>query len=212
MRGFLIIMVSVAFAALAVAPVYGESAVQGLHGVDKFMCHGIPVEEGEAKNDVLAKCGGPAWTDRRIESFLEDVGNGNTVVSVTTEEWIYDFGHNQLVEFLRFRDGQLTTIRAGNYGFGGFRNGDCGYGTSLSLGDSKLEVVAKCGEPAAGMAGAERVGEDGNPEERRKTLMATDEWIFDFGPDHFMYYLTFRHGRVMEIRSGGYGRASHISG
>lgn len=212
-RRFIVGVLSATLVALAsAAPLFAESAVQGLHGIERFMCHGSLIQAGETKEQVLAKCGEPAWRDTRTESFLEDVGKGPNVVSVTTDEWIYDFGHNQLLEFLRFRDGRLVTIRSGNYGFGGFRNGDCGYGANLSLGDSKLEVVAKCGEPAAGGAGEDRIGETGDPEERRDAFMATDEWMFDFGPDHFMYYLTFRHGRVMEIRSGGYGRASQISG
>jgi hypothetical protein len=203
-------MMFVSAALLVLAPVpalRAESEVQGLHGFDKFMCHGIPVREGETKKDVLSKCGHPAWNDSRAESFFEDVGNGRQPVTVTTDEWIYDFGHNQLLEFLRFRDDRLVTIHSGNYGFGGSRSGDCAYGANLSLGDSKLEVVAKCGEPSGAGTGDDRTGEIANIEERHQAFLAADEWTFDFGPDHLIYYLIFRHGRLMEIRSGGYGRS-----
>lgn len=33
-----------------------------------------------------------------------------------------------------------------------------------------------------------------------------EEWIYDFGPQRFMQFLTFESGKLIHIRSGGYGK------
>ncbi len=194
-------------ALLAVAVLYASlsgtasAALQGLHGAEKFYCDGFLVSPGETREEVVEKCGEPAWLDVRGDEGAEEGS-----LPRETEEWIYDFGHSQLLEFLRFRNGRLVTIRSGVHGFGGSRGADCGYGANLTLGDSKLEVVAKCGEPTGGgTVGEEPMPPEGS-EERRQELLAKDQWMYDFGPEKFVHYLIFRHGRLMEIRSGGFGR------
>ena len=194
-------------ALLAVAVLYASlsgtasAALQGLHGAEKFYCDGFLVSPGETREEVVEKCGEPAWLDVRGDEGAEEGS-----LPRETEEWIYDFGHSQLLEFLRFRNGRLVTIRSGVHGFGGSRGADCGYGTNLALGDSKLEVVAKCGEPTGGgTVGEEPMPPEGS-DERRQELLAKDQWMYDFGPEKFVHYLIFRHGRLMEIRSGGFGR------
>ena len=32
-----------------------------------------------------------------------------------------------------------------------------------------------------------------------------DEWIYDFGPQRFVQYLTFEGGKLLRVKSGGYG-------
>jgi Protein of unknown function (DUF2845) len=32
-----------------------------------------------------------------------------------------------------------------------------------------------------------------------------DEWTYDFGPQRFMQYLTFEAGKLLTVKSGGYG-------
>jgi hypothetical protein len=78
------------------------------------------------------------------------------------------------------------------------------HGASLTLGDSKLEVIAKCGEPAVGGFGVDpSVGQ--RPDDRRASLLARDEWKYDFGRERHVHYLSFRYGRLLEIRTGGFG-------
>lgn len=36
--------------------------------------------------------------------------------------------------------------------------------------------------------------------------VAVEEWIYDFGPQRFMQFLTFENGRLVYVRSGDYGR------
>ncbi|SNB45213.1 DUF2845 domain-containing protein [Geobacter sp. DSM 9736] len=179
------------------------SGPPGLHGIEQFACRGVPVEPGDTREEVIGKCGEPAWRDVRVETLEEeDLDNG--LISGVTEEWIYEFGHDQLLEFLRFRDGRLVTLHTGNYGFGGNRSGDCDYGGNLALGDSKLEVVAKCGEPLAGQLGEDPSHHPG-VEDRRAGILSSDEWRYNFGRERPVHYLSFRYGRLMEIRFGGFG-------
>jgi hypothetical protein len=35
--------------------------------------------------------------------------------------------------------------------------------------------------------------------------IAIEEWTYDFGPQRFLQFLTFEQGKLVEVRSGGYG-------
>jgi len=37
-----------------------------------------------------------------------------------------------------------------------------------------------------------------------------EEWIYDFGPQRFIQYLTFESGKLINIRSGNYGKKQVI--
>lgn len=37
-----------------------------------------------------------------------------------------------------------------------------------------------------------------------------EEWIYDFGPQRFIQYLTFESGKLINIRSGSYGKKQVI--
>jgi hypothetical protein len=71
----------------------------------------------------------------------------------------------------------------------------------VDVGDSKIEVLAKCGEPAL----KEEVGEDFTRErdsrESRKAKRYVEKWTYNFGSTRFIYVLTIRDGRVIDISS-----------
>lgn len=58
----------------------------------------------------------------------------------------------------------------------------------VERGDAKYAVQDKCGKPTGVDKG-------------------DDLWIYDFGPERFVYYLTFLEGRLNRIQTGGYGQA-----
>jgi hypothetical protein len=60
----------------------------------------------------------------------------------------------------------------------------------VSVGDSKGEVAARCGKPAS---------KEGRPSGKG------EEWIYDFGPESLIQILTFKGGKLTEIKTGGYG-------
>jgi len=59
-------------------------------------------------------------------------------------------------------------------------------GNLVQMGDTKYIVKEKCGEPTT----KQELGEI---------------WVYDFGPDRFVYYVKFSNGAVFRIYTGGYG-------
>ena len=57
----------------------------------------------------------------------------------------------------------------------------------VNLGDSKSDVLEKCGEPT------------------RKDGFQEYLWVYDFGSSNLVYYLTFSRDRLDRIQTGGYG-------
>jgi hypothetical protein len=75
----------------------------------------------------------------------------------------------------------------------------CG-GSLVSVGDVRLEVAAKCGEPSEKTLYYEerKIG-------RSTRIVPVEVWIYNFGPQRFVYFLTFEKGKLVETRTGGYG-------
>jgi hypothetical protein len=60
-------------------------------------------------------------------------------------------------------------------------------GGIVNVGDSRFEVLEKCGEPTKKEGSQEYL------------------WIYDFGSSRFVYYLTFTGDRLDRIQTGDYG-------
>jgi hypothetical protein len=80
----------------------------------------------------------------------------------------------------------------------------CGHDVVTS-GDSKLEVLKKCGEPMLEERHFEefRKGVDTHVEKRVGSVV--DEWTYNFGPHDFLYFLKFANGILVDIETGDYG-------
>ena len=80
-------------------------------------CSDQIISAGDSAADVMAKCGEPAWKDKREEVLRERLDD-NTVrkVSVIVEDWTYNFGPNQFTRIFTFRNGKVTDVRTGGYG------------------------------------------------------------------------------------------------
>lgn len=158
-------------------------------GTLKFYCGERIVAPGDKREAVRERCGEPAWKEVREDAVTEKyLPDGTPVNLVTTEEWVYNFGSSSLILYLRFQGDRLAIIETGGFGYDDPRFGrDCGDGKNISLGDGRFDVLVKCGEPT-------ETGRYGN-----------DEWIYNFGPDRFLYIVKFRNGRVINIRTGDYG-------
>jgi hypothetical protein len=88
-------------------------------------------------------------------------------------------------------------------------------GTELaSEGASKADVLLKCGEPLAKETRTEAVedkvkqkGQDTTTTTTERTVYKTiEEWTYNFGPRRLMQVVVFENGKLVEVRSGGYGR------
>lgn len=88
----------------------------------------------------------------------------------------------------------------------------CGHALA-SDGASTSEVVLKCGEPMSKDTRTERVGEktrqkdeESDTTRERVVYKTIEEWTYNFGPQRLMQVVVFENGRLVDVRSAGYGR------
>ena len=78
-------------------------------------------------------------------------------------------------------------------------------GGIVSLGDSKLDLLAKCGSPALAERRPDAVGLDRRAGLERRVVAPAEAWTYDFGPSRLVAIVTIVRGRVAAVQSGGYG-------
>ena len=93
-------------------------------------------------------------------------------------------------------------------------------GRIVSTGDSRYDVRSVCGEPddvsqrveyrtVSGRVAGPCVREGGKlrcSQTREQVIeVVIDEWIYDFGKNRFVEYLTFEQGHLLSVREGSYG-------
>jgi uncharacterized protein DUF2845 len=171
-------------------------------------CDGGIISEGDTRADVLAKCGPPGSKESHDEEIIERLDSGmRRKTFVTVEEWTYDFGPARFSRIVTIRNGKVADIRSGNYGYGkgaAPAQRECTE-QALSVGDTKSDVVAKCGDPFLKDVHQEELRERLESGEVRKTFVAIEEWTYNLGPNRFSRILTFRNNKLVDIRTGGYG-------
>jgi len=74
----------------------------------------------------------------------------------------------------------------------------------VSINDTIPDVVKKCGLPAF-QDRREETFSAGQRHGRSFEIIAVDDWIYNFGPQEFMYEVTFHNGRVARIESLDHG-------
>jgi hypothetical protein len=94
-------------------------------------------------------------------------------------------------------------------------------GRIVSTGDSRYDVKSVCGEPddvslrveyrttrgkVSGPCARDGSGRLRCAGTREEVVEVTiDEWIYDFGRNRFIEYLTFEQGHLLSVREGSYG-------
>jgi hypothetical protein len=165
---------------------------------DSIRCDGGIVSVGDAKIDLLGKCGPP--------SLVEDRWRRKTAV----ERWTYNFGPDRFLQFVTLVDGKVALVERGGYGYPPERLAErqergrprCD-GSGIHVGDSKLDLLAKCGEPAIQESRLERRGDAAG----RGSFVRVDVWTYDFGPRSFVQFATLENGTVVRVEHGSYGYA-----
>jgi len=74
----------------------------------------------------------------------------------------------------------------------------------FSINDTIPDVINKCGPPAF-QDRREETFSAGQRHGRSFEIVAVDDWIYNFGPQEFMYEVTFHNGRVARIESLDHG-------
>lgn len=175
---------------------------------DSLSCNGGIVSVGDSRVDLVMKCGEPDGKDSHDEEIIERLDRDTRrKLIVTVDEWNYNFGPGQFMRIITLKNGKITDIRAGNYGHNkGAKPGqrECD-GQVVSIGDSKSEVILKCGEPAWKDIRQEETKERLDPGLEHKVYTTIEEWTYNLGPNRFVRILTFRNSKLVDIRTGGYG-------
>ncbi len=184
---------------------------------DSFRCDGGIVSVGDSKLDLLGKCGEPAlrdgWQEER--SSLGPWGAGASVAQAV-EQWTYNFGPQRFLRVVTLRAGKVVRIHQGGYGYTlpdsprpRSARATCD-ASALHLGDTKLDLLARCGEPASRDVRQELRWETVPGPQGTMTVSVTvdvEVWTFDLGPQQFVRVVTIEDGRVVAIESGSYGYA-----
>jgi Protein of unknown function (DUF2845) len=74
-------------------------------------------------------------------------------------------------------------------------------GGIVSVGDSRLDLFAKCGPPA--LQEAEAVVTTANVD----LGLVIERWTYNFGPERFIQIVSLKGGKVIAVERGGYGYA-----
>lgn len=191
---------SICLTALAIGALVNTGSALALR------CGNQLVTIGDSKVEVLAKCGEPMLKDQREEWREEVDGTTKRRVTTTVDEWTYNFGPGEFVQFLRFENGRVVEVTSGAYGSTTGATADrCRHGQLLAVGDSFAEVLLKCGEPVLQERREDRIIETGEGAVKRRESVMVDDWTYNFGPQYFLYFVRFENGRIKELRTGGYG-------
>jgi len=159
-------------------------------------CENGIVDQGDRAFDVLRQCGEPDFVDRWFEGLAFAYPFG-----VEVEEWYYDFGPQRLVRMLRFRNGRLVSVETGGYSITAHVAGRCD-AYDIDPGLSKFELIVRCGEPDYREAWTEYRSDRVGSVLTQPLAVRVDEWIYTFGSNRLIRYVTFVNGRITKVETG----------
>jgi hypothetical protein len=158
-------------------------------------CEGRLISAGDAKAELLARCGQPS--SKSIVGVVRLREDASRVLSAYIDEWSYAVPGADPYQVLRFEGGRLVGD--------GLR---C-KGRLVGEGDTPARVHQLCGPPATrDAAGTQYMPAAPAPDsedlvdvpERSEILIM--QWVYDPGPGQFMKIVTLEGGRVTEITDG----------
>ncbi len=86
-----------------------------------FRCGNDLIQEGDLKIEVLRACGEPisieSWEEVKSIPIYRYGILWHTVAAVKVEEWVYNLGPNRFMRIVRFENGRVKKIEAGDYGY-----------------------------------------------------------------------------------------------
>lgn len=171
-------------------------------------CNGQEVYVGETKEEVATKCGEAMFKEKRTVKVEEIDKNGILSSAATTiEEWAFNNGPEDLMQFYSFANGKLLEIRSIGYGRQLNDPADtCRNGELLAVGDRSLDAYLKCGEPIAKEKQADKVIESSSGGKMIRTTIPVAEWTYRYGLDAPGYTLRIENGAVTDIRTREFGK------
>lgn len=176
-------------------------------------CPGGLVGEGDARIDLLARCGAPALEERRVIEQLHTDGSAVRVV----EDWTYDFGPKAFTHVVTLENGRIVAIARGSRGYRQAPaapvvrpRARCDHLAGVSEGAGKLDVLERCGEPAFVDAWDEPQGVSAAHEDAivgERATVRVEVWTYDLGRNRLVRFVRFENGRVAGVTTGSHGYA-----
>lgn len=160
-------------------------------------CGNELIREGDRTYEVRQACGHPDHIEKQADAHLEGLG----YVGVR-EVWYYDRGGNAFVRRLTFREGRLSHIET--IGRSGKAVGGCDP-HFIDEGLSSYQLLAECGEPTAKESWHEYGRFKIGSHEIVSGRVEIEEWVYDFGPQHFIRFVRIIEGRVVKVELGDRG-------
>jgi hypothetical protein len=82
-----------------------------------LQCNGGVISLGDAKSEILLKCGEPLTRDTCEETRMGKNNAGKTLTTtILVDTWTYFFESDSLFRIFRFENDKLTGIKTGNSG------------------------------------------------------------------------------------------------
>lgn len=209
MRSFTVRALTLAFIGVATAARASESSLR---------CEGGLISLGDSQLDVLGKCGEPALRDSRTveqatvarEADLPAVSGER--VSAVVHDWAYNFGPQRFMYVVTLGGSKVVAIERGGYGYEPERvnaarkskPASCD-SASFKEGTLKLDLLARCGEPASkDVRQVQRIEANGSTITGEPSV-EVEVWTYDLGPRQFAQIVTLANGKVVSVERGGYG-------
>lgn len=119
----------------------------------------------------------------------------------------YLFGHNVPTPFLWCGIAILLSLMVS----GTATAARCPNGI-VAVGNSKYEVLSKCGDPSfEDVRSVEKIKRTG-PDELTRWTVAIEELTYDFGPNRFIQIFIFENGTLTKMEQGCYGNSTEADG
>ena len=168
---------------------------------DGMRCEGGLVDRGALKLEVLAACGEPAHRERWFQ--------GQQAPFSPVEVWTYNFGPNQFLRRLQFRDGRLRQIETDGYGFPASSTSRC-EPREIQPGLSGYRLRRLCGSPDSVdvievLAPLRQSQWSGAHRPVPVQPVHRELWVYNFGARHFLREVTLENGRVVMVDNGRRG-------
>jgi hypothetical protein len=153
---------------------------------------------GDYEFQVRARCGEPIWVESHVR--VEEYGTRDERIEreVQYRDWTYNFGANNFMVRVVFRDGRLESEQKLGRGVEEIGAACDDIGARFTRGISSGELVAYCGQPA------ERYAQPGTVTRRvargvhEQDDDYREDWVYDFGGD-LVYVAHLYNGRLNYI-------------
>jgi hypothetical protein len=173
----------------------------------EYRCADKIISVGDTSDSLFMKCGEPDWNQSHAEEIIETIDKDTKRrIIITVDEWTYNLGPDRFMRIFKLRDGKVVDVQSGDYGSvkGQANKSQCS-DRIVSVGDSAADVTARCGEPVWKNKREEVIREWLDDDTLRKVSGTVEDWTYNFGPNRFVRIFTFRNGKVIDVRTGGYG-------